>query len=46
MDTVGALNDMIAFGNLNELILTQEALHEKKIAEIAEDIYNKHALKK
>lgn len=42
VDTVGALNDMIASGNLNELILTQEALHEKKIAEIAEDIYKKN----
>ena len=42
VDTVGALNDRIASGNLNELILTQEALHEKKIAEIAEDIYKKN----
>ena len=42
VDTVGALNDKIASGNLNELILTQEALHEKKIAQIAEDIYKKN----
>ncbi len=41
VDTVGALNDMIAKGSMKELILTQEALHEKKIAQIAEDIYRK-----
>ena len=32
---VGALNEEIASGNINELILIQEALQEKKIAEIA-----------
>lgn len=32
---VGALNETIAAGNINELILIQEALQEKKIAEIA-----------
>ncbi|MEY8352309.1 nucleoside kinase [Lachnospiraceae bacterium 54-53] len=35
---VGALNEGIAAGNINELILIQEALQEKKIAEIAEKI--------
>jgi uridine kinase len=35
---VGALNERIAEGNINELILIQEALQEKKIAEIAEKI--------
>lgn len=35
---VGALNEEIASGNINELILIQEALQEKKIAEIAERI--------
>lgn len=35
---VGALNDKIASGNIAELILVQEALQEKKIAEIAEMI--------
>ncbi len=35
---VGALNEEIADGNINELILIQEALQEKKIAEIAEKI--------
>lgn len=35
---VGALNDVIAKGRVNELILVQEALQEKKISEIAETI--------
>jgi len=35
---VGALNDVIASGNINELILVQEALQEKKISDIAETI--------
>lgn len=38
VDTVGALNSKIASGNIQELILVQEALQEKKIAEIAERI--------
>jgi uridine kinase len=37
---VGALNDVIASGRMNELILVQEALQEKKISEIAEKIKN------
>ncbi|MGF7143707.1 uridine kinase [Anaerotaenia torta] len=35
---VGALNDVISSGSLNELILVQEALQEKKISDIAEMI--------
>ncbi len=35
---VGALNDTIAKGRMNELILMQEALQEKKIGDIAEQI--------
>ncbi|MDF2907026.1 MAG: hypothetical protein K0R34_2347 [Herbinix sp.] len=35
---VGALNDVISKGNLNELILVQEALQEKKISDIAASI--------
>lgn len=35
---VGSLNEKIAAGKLNELILIQEALQEKKIAEIAAKI--------
>lgn len=38
VNTVGDLNDVITSGNMNELILVQEALQEKKIAEIAEQI--------
>lgn len=38
VDTVGALNDVIATGNIRELILVQEALQEKKIADIAQQI--------
>jgi uridine kinase len=37
---VGALNDVIASGKMNELILVQEALQEKKISDIAETIKN------
>lgn len=35
---VGELNEVIAKGSINELILIQEALQEKKIAEIAERV--------
>lgn len=35
---VGALNDLISEGKLNDLILVQEALQEKKISDIAEAI--------
>lgn len=38
VDTVGALNDCIAKGGMNDLILVHEALMEKKIGEIAEQI--------
>jgi uridine kinase len=37
---VGTLNDIIAQGKINELILVQEALQEKKISDIAESIKN------
>lgn len=36
---VGTLNDTIAQGHMNDLILMQEALQEKKIGDIAEQIY-------
>ena len=35
---VGALNEQISKGNINDIILVQEALQEKKIAEIATEI--------
>ena len=38
LETVGALNDRIAKGHMSHLILIQEALQEKKIAEIAAQI--------
>ncbi|QHQ63701.1 nucleoside kinase [Anaerocolumna sedimenticola] len=38
IDTVGALNDAIVDGKINDIILTQEALQEMKIGEIAEMI--------
>lgn len=38
IETVGALNDAIVDGKINDLILTQEALQEMKIGEIAEQI--------
>ena len=40
VDTVGALNDVISHGGAPELILVQEALQGKKIAQIAEQIAN------
>ncbi len=38
IDTVGDLNGVIASGGVDDLILIQEAFHEKKIGEIAEQI--------
>lgn len=38
VSTVGALNEVIANGGASDLILVQEALQEKKIAQIAEKI--------
>lgn len=38
VDTVGALNDVIASGGIGDLMLVQEALQEKSIADIAERI--------
>ncbi|WP_346662977.1 nucleoside kinase [uncultured Merdimonas sp.] len=35
IETVGDLNDQITRGNVNEIVLVQEALQEKKIAQIA-----------
>lgn len=45
VETVGALNDVIAQGKMNELILIQEALQEKKLAEIAHRISQDHSRK-
>ncbi len=45
VDTVGALNDVISHGGITDLILVQEALQEKKIAEIAQQIASDHSKK-
>lgn len=39
--TVGELNEAIVGGKFQELMLTQEALHEKRIGDIAEEIAKK-----
>lgn len=45
IETVGALNDKITNGDIQDMILVQEAMQEKKIAEIAEMIANKSDIK-
>ena len=42
VDTVGALNDEISKVGLNNIIRVTEALHEKKIANIADMIYDQN----
>ncbi len=45
IDTVGDLNDCICTGGLNEMILVQEALQERRIAEIAQGIVERKGVK-
>lgn len=45
VDSVGALNDVITDGKINELILVQEALQEKKLADIAQRIAKERSKK-
>lgn len=45
VDTVGDLNDHICRGDLNDLILVQEALQERRIGEIAKEISEKPGVK-
>lgn len=45
IDTVGDLNDWICHGDINELILVQEALQERRIGEIARDIARHEGVK-
>ena len=45
LETVGALNDKIAAGDMSHLILIQEALQEKRIAEIAVQIAERKTAK-
>ena len=43
--TIGDLNDRICEGNINDMILVQEALQERRIGEIAEDIVKRGGVK-
>jgi len=45
IETVGDLNDEITKGNIRETILVQEALQEKRIAQIAETIVERKNVK-
>lgn len=45
IETVGALNDQVTHGDAREVILVQEAMQEKRIAEIAEEIVQKGDIK-
>lgn len=45
IETVGDLNDQICAGNLEQMILVQEALQERKIGEIAREIVDRGNVK-
>jgi Uridine kinase len=45
LETVGALNEQVVKGSLQEVVLVQEAMQERKIAEIAEQISKKQGVK-
>lgn len=45
IETVGDLNDKITGGDLSEIVLVQEALQEKKIADIAAEIARRPEVK-
>ena len=45
IETVGDLNEQICRGTLNDIILIQEAMQERKIAEIARDIVSHENVK-
>lgn len=45
IDTIGALNDAIAAGKMQQIILTQEALFEERIGQLAESIAKSHGKK-
>lgn len=45
IETVGDLNEQICQGSMSELILVQEALQERNIAEIARDIVSRSNVK-
>ena len=45
ISTIGDLNEKICEGNISDMILVQEALQERRISDIAEQIYNRKAVK-
>lgn len=45
VNTVGDLNQMISRGDITELMLVQEALQEKRLADIAQEIVNRPEVK-
>ena len=45
IDTVGDMNDLITQGKTKDLILMQEALQEKKIADIAQEIADRKTVR-
>ncbi|WP_026651733.1 nucleoside kinase [Butyrivibrio proteoclasticus] len=45
IDNVGDLNDQVCQGRINEMILVQEALQERRIAQIAHNIQQKSHVK-
>ena len=45
IDNVGDLNNKICEGRINEMILVQEALQERRIGEIAKKIYERKGVK-
>lgn len=45
IDNVGELNDAVCGGTLDDMILVAEALQERRIGEIAQEIYNRGDVK-
>ncbi len=45
VSTVGELNDLVCRGEINDMILVQEALQERRIGKIAEDIVKRGGVK-
>lgn len=45
VSTIGELNDLVCSGDINDLILVQEALQERRIGEIAKDIVERGGVK-
>ena len=45
LDSVGDLNDYIVSGNIEDLVLVQEAQQERRIGEIAQDIASREGVK-